>query len=1007
MRSLPLLGLFLATALHAAPAPQIDTTDQIQQAWKQFQEQNPGEWTAHWHGITRTPHAIYGPGLNLGRALFNAEEAQVAAEQVLRKHAVLLGKLDSDFVLRSNGQANETWMLIFDQRFKGLEVVGGRADCFIHESGVVSLFGSRAVVVPRDFNIKPALTAAVARRIAEESLLGQAAAQARPAAPELVIWTDFSLEQPGPVHLAWRVAVDDHPRSIASAELIVDARTGKVLSTIDRVYYCSVCKTKRVRGGSRLHRAMHRRAELRPAATTAPAAVPATARAAAPVDLTGTVMAWVDTGTSAIGPLQNVPLKNLLVRAATGATAYTDAQGNFTIANAGTSPVQVTAVLGGRFLNRVGVNQGTQMQVSLPITPGSPATLQFGNAASPEFDRAQMNAYYWHNEAYEYVRGLIPTATTQLNFISSLTPYVNLQDTCNAYYRWQNRSTNYYAKGGQCNNTAFSSVILHEWGHGIDDAFGGISQTDGLSEGWGDIISILRLQDPIVGRYFKLNGGAVRSALNSRTYPVGGTAPHPKGEVWMGFAWDLRSNLIAAQGSAPGHATTERIIIPSLLADATDGPGAVRAAFVVDDNDGNLNNGTPHYDQLSAAARKRNYPFPERKLAAVFHTPLTDTSAVLVPRVVQTRVTATSGSISKVELVYIEGLSLVTREMVPSGNTDEYLGMLPGRPGNADMRYAIAVTHSSNVVIRTPETGFFDYRVANDEVLFFDDFDGPNFKNWTHASTGNTSNNQDDWQTNTPAGKSGSGWRDPSAAASGQYCWGNDMGQTINGQGWNGEYQPNVESYLRSPNFSTLGYTGVRLRFKRWLTVQSGQFDQAEIRVNGAVVWSNPTTGNLIDSSWQTVDIPIPQADNRFISSVEFRLRTNSSSHFGGWNIDDVEIYVPRTRPQNTPDFSIKPEQVGLGQMATAEVSGVANAPALLLVAAKPGPLNVPGLPEIFVDASFLAAGLSLDAQGRWNVQFPAPANASSTGKLFYAQVLQLDNNAVQASNGAIVLIGK
>ena len=48
------------------------------------------------------------------------------------------------------------------------------------------------------------------------------------------------------------------------------------------------------------------------------------------------------------------------------------------------------------------------------------------------------------------------------------------------------------------------------------------------------------------------------------------------------------------------------------MADATNQPDAVREVFLLDDDDGDLNNGTPNYDDLVRAAVKRKLPYPAR-----------------------------------------------------------------------------------------------------------------------------------------------------------------------------------------------------------------------------------------------------------------------------------------------------------------------------------------------------------------------------------------------------------
>jgi hypothetical protein len=154
-------------------------------------------------------------------------------------------------------------------------------------------------------------------------------------------------------------------------------------------------------------------------------------------------------------------------------------------------------------------------------------------------------------------------------------------------------------------------VIHHEWGHGIDDNYGGISQTDGLSEGWGDTVAIYKTGQPIVGQDFTLSGGIVRTALNTYKYPAGGGV-HQQGQTWMGFNWTVREKLRASLGATNGTKHAETIVIGSLVANARNQPDAVREVFILDDDDNNLNNGTPHYADLEAAALSRSLPYPKK-----------------------------------------------------------------------------------------------------------------------------------------------------------------------------------------------------------------------------------------------------------------------------------------------------------------------------------------------------------------------------------------------------------
>lgn len=167
---------------------------------------------------------------------------------------------------------------------------------------------------------------------------------------------------------------------------------------------------------------------------------------------------------------------------------------------------------------------------------------------------------------------------------------------------------------------------------------------------------------------------------------------------------------------------------------------------------------------------------------------------------------------------------------------------------------------------------------------FYDDFE-KGVNGWVHASYGTTTNNHDDWQLGTPAGKGS----DPASAFSGINCWGTDMGwDSYDGTSWDGLYQANVYNYLRSPAINCTGMTGVGLKFRRWLNIRPN--DYARIKINDQLVWESPLLG-IVETDWsgQMVDISAI-ADGNPAVTVTFELTSNSSGTAGGWNIDDVIV---------------------------------------------------------------------------------------------------------------------
>jgi hypothetical protein len=115
---------------------------------------------------------------------------------------------------------------------------------------------------------------------------------------------------------------------------------------------------------------------------------------------------------------------------------------------------------------------------------------------------------------------------------------------------------------------------------------------------------------PIVAEAFYTTGASLRTGLNTTQYPPPAEV-HAAGEVWMGFAWQLRERLASTLGNRPAAvALTNTIVIGSIAANATDQPSAVREVFIADDNDGNLANGTPHSPDLIFACNLHSLPYP-------------------------------------------------------------------------------------------------------------------------------------------------------------------------------------------------------------------------------------------------------------------------------------------------------------------------------------------------------------------------------------------------------------
>ena len=978
-------------------APQPPSNDESpSRAWSKFRRRHGARWQARWSKIHGTPRRIFGPGLQVSEAeLLTLKAARPFADQLLQDHRDLLGFGASTMAEVVGETVGDVHVFMYEQRYGGLRVLGGRADVRIHKVGRVPMFGASTQQIPSGLGTTPSVDPDLAVALAYD-LHG---VREPSGAAELVVWGATEGASPVEPKLAYEVVVyGDDP--LVAGRSYIDARTGREIEWKDEVYSCAfghehvVGKAgARIRSVARAYQHLGLEIARKRATNSEPSAVPMT--------LTGNVRGWAQNTSNGNLPVQLVPMPGIDVVAVGVGTVRTDDNGDFSIAYNGSIPVNVTVRLRGRHCGGVSTNVGAAISQTLAVSPGVPAQFILGSQTQSEFDRAQLNAYLWIDRSNEFLRSVLGNSQA-LQSIDRITAVTNIADTCNATYSANN--TNFFQAGGLCNNTSIPSVIAHEWGHGIDDVHGRISQIGGLSEGWGDTVATFLTGSPIVGEGFRFDGSGIRSALNTGTRPDGGFPsggpPHPKGQVFLAFNWEVREGLIANLGAQAGELRARNIVLGSLVANAQNQPDALLEIFMLDDDNGDLTDGTPNYTVLANAARRRNIPIPEIEVGTITHTPLTTVDQPLTAQVVRATATPAFGSFARVDLVFSTIGGERRRAMINTSGND-YIGLLPGVLSPLRVDYFLEATHVDGGTARFPETGTFGYTVGIEQPIYADDFEnGAN--GWTFAQlAGPVRTGSNDWQLGSPLGRSGTSsgveWRDPTGAFEGAACWGNDLGLN----GFNGAYQSDIVNELRSPPIDLTGRTGVRVRFQRWLTVEEAVFDQAELLANGQQIWRNPLNGNLIDTAWQSVeyDIPNPAASTQFA----FRLSTDGGLQLGGWAVDNFEVFSVAQLPPPGLRLTVTSGQVPAGSSTSAVLLGAPNAVAILVLGRTPGPTSVAGL-DIEVAPFAGVFPIQLDSIGLATFRISAPATAN--GDLFYTQAVQFDGVNLSLSNPQVILLG-
>ncbi|MGE3165298.1 MAG: hypothetical protein AB7O52_10375 [Planctomycetota bacterium] len=792
-----------------------------------------------WNEDTLGVRTVLLSGPRLRSGTMAPEELEALARVVVDEHSQLLGVNASDLSHFRTHPIRQLRVVTFLQLHDGLPVRPSFVNVvFTQREDELLLTRLDAEVFPRlDIPTFPSLLPLDASRIARD-WCGGPPRVVGVAEPELEVAPAARPDGKGvEPRLVFRCSVTAQD-PVAVYEVLIDAYDGTIVSAYDTVNY---------------------------------------------LDIVGNVSGFASPGLlpdNASNPPTLRALEGLRVTVPGVGSAVTDATGNFTIPNPGTSPLDVTFQLLGPYVN-VNNAAGADLTVTTTVTPGVPVDVIFNDPPTAA-GTAQVNGMIQTHTVHEFLKSLDPT----WNELDLAMPCnTNVAGACNAFFNGS--SINFYPAGSGCVNSCYSSVVYHEYGHAVVFQIFPFNPAGNFNEGISDVLATTLADDPRVGANFQ-GGGSLRNVnTQNRSFPQDvGNPIHDAGLIVGGSFWDTLLALDATVGHAQALDLVRDYyffhmffltgqIIPLLVADV----------LTVDDNDGNVLNGTPHYAEIAQGFGLHGLDAPDLNFFAFTHSPQTDTVNDQFPYEIRVEV---EGLISPVASVLLRhrvngaGPYLVT-PMNPTGVVSEYLATIPPVPSPGRVEYYFEATNTDGEVVLFPVDAPgspLSYFVGTVTEIYLDTIGG-NDAGWTHVQV----TQQDDWQRGAPS-PTGSTW-DPTSAFSLPFCWGNDLG----GAGFNGNYQNNVSNYIESPVIDCSAHTNVWLQYRRWLTVESGQFDNARVLVNGTVYFANPTTVDLIDTEWTALTHSIAAvADGNPAVQVRFTLQSDAGLNFGGWNFDDVRL---------------------------------------------------------------------------------------------------------------------
>jgi hypothetical protein len=909
----------LAAALAAQAKP---PTVGFQEAFTRFQEEHGDGWTV-WHGAHGVPYRMFGPGATVSvDGVRTIAEARDAAQLLLAQHGDLLAARWQDLREHHAAAGNRIVVLQYQQLHQGVPVKGAFVDFRFHKGdGRLSMLG--ATTVPGLIvDTRATLTSAEAVdryvRLMGNDPAGARRIDASTAATGLEICADDH----GRYQLCWRVAAggDGSP---ARWRLWLHAHDGHEVHREQAVFF--------FHGGDTPEPASPRPGPP-PAAT-----------------LRGNIKGLVSPpprGIVTANPATSVPLAGVKVTVAGVGSAFTDNKGDFSIPYTGTAKQNVTVSLAvGRWWSELkdGYTAPVQSLSGVLDPAGQPTNFVF-NATPSEFNTAQANGVHYVMQLHDYLKGIVPSMTAidqtikiEVNLDSAFGGFLK---SCNAFYGQGKIS--FFRKKGACNNYATPGVIAHEYTHFVDEKNGGVAQTPRSPyEGIADVVAMYYMDHHTHQEDIRTNGSISRSGTNTKTQA------HTFGQPFSGFCWDFLTFCKSALGTTTGKAVAASAVMQSILANPQDMLDFILQIYIADDNDSNLNNGTPHIDLLAKAALKRHFLRPVFHNIVITHTPQADASSGSSGFTVTGNFTSHLGSVNGAWLYYAVGDgSPFSKVAMTAKGGGTYQASIPPVLGADVVRYYLEGTNDKGNTTRLPaEVGdSFVFVVGSKTTILKDDFETTS-SNFTASGA----SSPEGWTRHKPFGRN----YDPVAATSGSWVWG------VNRSSTDERYSDKSNQVVRldSKTLDLTGKKGVRLRFRRWLTSTSYVVNSTTsssvgyVYVNGNLVHSGAKAN---DQAWRTYDLDIStHADNKASVVIRFEFQHNDADGVGGFTLDDVEVYAV--------DITPCPGHTSYSAGST----GSAGVPELVSVGGRPDPGNRSfGIALTKAKASSLAATVFGTAKG-------------------------------------------
>jgi hypothetical protein len=265
----------------------------------------------------------------------------------------------------------------------------------------------------------------------------------------------------------------------------------------------------------------------------------------------------------------------------------TDSVGNYTYNTPDSSPIDAYAYFRGPFLVVLN-DEGNESELFEIVDPPTTFNIYWDNNNSSGIER---DAWFSGSRVHQWIRRL-DSDLVVMDYPMNCN--INVAGSCNAFWSSWTMDINFYRAGGGCPNIAqIADVIYHEYGHGVTDLqTRPLGPNGAMHEGFSDYLACSMTNQPLVGlQFYVLNPNEpLRNLDNNRRYPDDWSGEsHNDGMIIGGALWHTREAL-----SPYSMGYVDSLWHFARYSQAQEFEPYFWSFVELDDNDGDISNGTPN-----------------------------------------------------------------------------------------------------------------------------------------------------------------------------------------------------------------------------------------------------------------------------------------------------------------------------------------------------------------------------------------------------------------------------